>query len=124
MLNMVIGPSRIASSVLERMAVPPPPITDPHFLRVLGECLRQLRTILGSKDGASFIVPGTGTMGMEMVTASFLPAGVPVAVVSTGYWGDRWAAICSRLGAEVHSINCAPGSGPDPEQVESVIRDK
>jgi alanine-glyoxylate transaminase / serine-glyoxylate transaminase / serine-pyruvate transaminase len=124
MLNMVIGPSRIAPSVLDRMAVPAPAITDPDFLQVFGECLRQLRMILGSQDGASFIIPGTGTMGMEMVTASFLPAGVPVALVSTGYWGDRWAAICARLGMDLHTVRCAPGTGPDLERVESVIRDK
>lgn len=121
MLNMVIGPSRIAPSVLDRMAVPAPAITDPDFLRVFGECLRQLRIILGSRDGGSFIIPATGTMGMEMVTASFLPAGASVALVSTGYWGDRWAAICARLGLDVHTIRCAPGTGPDPEQVQSLL---
>jgi alanine-glyoxylate transaminase/serine-glyoxylate transaminase/serine-pyruvate transaminase len=121
MLQMTIGPSRIAPSVLECMSVPPPAINDPDFLQVLGQCLRDLRTILGSKDGQTFIIPGTGTMGMEMLAANVVPAGSSVLIVSTGYWGDRWAVICQRLGLNVSQITCAPGTHPDVDRVEAEL---
>jgi alanine-glyoxylate transaminase / serine-glyoxylate transaminase / serine-pyruvate transaminase len=121
MLTMTIGPSRIAPSVLACMAVPPPAITDPDFLQVFGQCLRDLRTILGSTDGQSFIIPGTGTMGMEMLAASVVPVGSSVLVVSSGYWGDRWAIICERLGLKVSHLISPPGSPPDLDQVETVL---
>ncbi len=124
MLKMTIGPTRIAPSVLEHMSAPPPAITDRAFLNVLGQCLRDLRTILGASGGQSFIIPGTGTMGMEMLAASFLPAGSSVLVASTGFWGDRWAVICQRLGLDVTHLTCAPGAHPDPERVEATLREK
>jgi alanine-glyoxylate transaminase / serine-glyoxylate transaminase / serine-pyruvate transaminase len=121
MLKMTIGPSRIAPSVLEATSIPPPPITDPEFLRIFGQCLTDLNTILGTRGGLSFIVPGTGTMGMEMAAANFVPAASSVAVVSTGFWGERWAAICQRLGLEVHLLTVPIGSTPDQEQIKSLL---
>jgi alanine-glyoxylate transaminase / serine-glyoxylate transaminase / serine-pyruvate transaminase len=124
MIKMTIGPSRIAQSVLKQMCVPAPAITDPEFLRIFGKCLSDLRTILGAEGGRSFIIPGTGTLGMEMIAANFVPPGGSVAIISTGFWGERWALICQRLGFDVHKVTCSPGAAPDEEQVKSLLRQK
>lgn len=121
MLKMTIGPSRMAASVLTKMAVAPPALTDPDFLNLTGNCLRNLREVLGASTGVSFIVPGTGTMGMEAVVASLIQRGETVAIVSTGFWGDRWTTICRRLGIETQTITCAPGTPPDPSEVERLL---
>lgn len=117
MLRMTIGPTRIAPSVLSRVALHPPAINDPEFLQVFAGCLRDTRTIhgiglrSGLSDGApapssglGYIIPATGTMGMEMLGANFAPPGSHVAVFSTGMWGDRWAESCRRLGLVVHRV--------------------
>jgi len=104
MLRMTIGPTRIAPSVLARVAIHPPAINDPEFLQVFAGCLRDTRTIHGIARGLGYIIPCTGTMGMEMLGANFAPPGSHVAVFSTGMWGDRWAESCRRLGLNVHRV--------------------
>src|SRR5436305_8528779 len=118
---MTIGPSRMSESVLKCMSAPPAAITDPGFLQTFGQCLRDLRIILGAAEGQSFITPGTGTMGLEIAAASFVAPGTPVAVVSTGYWGERWATICRRLGLEVHLIASGFSCVPDIEEIKKTL---
>lgn len=124
MLKMTIGPSRFAASVLQCASVPPPAITDPGFLKTFAQCLADLRTVLGSANGQTFIIPGTGTMGLEMVPSSFLRPGTPVAIISTGYWGQRWITICRRLGLEVHEIACFANRPPDRDAISRILRTK
>jgi alanine-glyoxylate transaminase/serine-glyoxylate transaminase/serine-pyruvate transaminase len=104
MLRMTIGPTRIAPSVLSRVAVAPPAINDPEFLQVFAGCLRDTRAIHGIAKGLGYILPATGTMGMEMLAANFTPPGSHVVVFSTGFWGDRWAESCRRIGLVVHRV--------------------
>lgn len=122
MLNMMVGPTRISPGVLEALAQPPPPIDDPGFVRLFQACMAGLRPVVGSEGGQAFIVPGTGTMGMEMVAASFVPAESPVAVLSTGYWGDRWATIAERVGLRVFRLGCPPGETLPPPVVAALLR--
>lgn len=104
MLRMTIGPTRIAPSVLAKVALHPPAINDPEFLKTFSECQRDLRAVHGIQKGLVHIIPATGTMGMEILAASFAPPRSKVAVLSTGMWGDRWAESCRRMGLDVHRI--------------------
>lgn len=104
MLRMTIGPTRIAPSVLAKVALHPPAINDPDFLKTFSECARDLRVLHGIQAGLQHIIPATGTMGMEILAASFAPPRSKVAVFSTGMWGDRWSESCRRMGLDVHRI--------------------
>ena len=44
MLRMTIGPTRIAPSVLSRVAIHPPAINDPEFARLCATTLLELCT--------------------------------------------------------------------------------
>ena len=121
MLNMTIGLNRVADSVLEQMRLSPPSIIDGEFLRLFAKCLVDIKIILGAHDGHSFIIPGTGTMGMEMCVSNFVSPGSSAAIISTGFWGERWAAICRRLGINVHQLTCPGGNAPDMVQVKSLL---
>lgn len=105
MLRMTIGPTRIAPSVLAKVALHPPAINDPDFLKTFSECARDLRVVHGIQAGLQHIIPATGTMGMEILAASFAPPRSKVAVFSTGMWGDRWAESCRRMGLDTHRIS-------------------
>lgn len=105
MLRMTIGPTRIAQSVLAKVALHPPAINDPDFLKTFSECARDLRVVHGIERGLQHIIPATGTMGMEILAASFAPPRSRVAVFSTGMWGDRWAESCRRMGLDTHRIS-------------------
>lgn len=118
---MTIGPTRMADSVLASAAAQPPPITDPEFLNTTAQCVRDLRLLFGATESDQLLVPGTGTMGLEMLAANFVPPGGSVVVASTGIWGDRWAEICRRLGHVVHHISNDVGNSVDCGHLASAL---
>ncbi|WP_280714266.1 aminotransferase class V-fold PLP-dependent enzyme [Kitasatospora sp. MAP5-34] len=120
-LAMVVGPTRPAPSVLERLGDPAPPLTDPEFIAEFGRCLSRLRTLVGSTTASVAVVPGTGTNGMESIVVSLLRPGVPVLVASTGMWGDRWREICLRHQVPVHAPRFPVGRAPDPVLLEKLL---
>jgi alanine-glyoxylate transaminase/serine-glyoxylate transaminase/serine-pyruvate transaminase len=109
-----ISPGRMARSVLEAMSVQPPAADDPAFLTAFSECLTGVRSLLGVSRGQAFVVPGSGTQGMEMIAASLLRPGSTALVACTGVWGDRWAEICGRHGIQVCCIEPVPGEAVEP----------
>jgi alanine-glyoxylate transaminase/serine-glyoxylate transaminase/serine-pyruvate transaminase len=121
MLNMLIGPTRMAPEVLASMSAQPPPIDDPEFLGVFRDCLEGVRHVHGSETGPCLVAPGTGTAGLEALAQSFVPPGVEVCVVSTGAWGTRWAEICRRGGATVREVVVPARGLQDPKTISDVF---
>lgn len=121
MLRMTIGPTRIAPSVLSKVALHPPAINDPDFLKTFSECARDLRVVHGIEKGLQHIIPATGTMGMEILAASFAPPRSKVAVFSTGMWGDRWAESCRRMGLDTHRVSVNARGPIDYGQLGEVV---
>lgn len=119
---MTIGPTRYLESVLRRVSEQPWPITEPQFLDMTRRCCRQFRELIGERAGHQFIIPGTGTMGMEMALANFAPPGSTVLVMCTGSWGERWSAIGERLGCNVHRFAPPPGFPVDLHDLECALR--
>ncbi|MGH3372449.1 MAG: pyridoxal-phosphate-dependent aminotransferase family protein, partial [Nocardioidaceae bacterium] len=122
-LFMGVGSGRIADSVLEAMAVQPPAADDPAFLEAFAECLMSLRTVLGISRGQAFVIPGSGTHGMEMLAVSLLRPGSRAVVGCTGRWGERWAEICRRHGIHARCVVPSPGESVRPAHVARVVSD-
>lgn len=120
-VSMTISPTRYDPAVLRTMATVPPTGDDPLFIQAFAQALRDLRTIMGAESGRSFILPGSGTLGMEAMVANWLEPGLRVLVVSTGYWGDRLAEIARHHGAEVLVVASEPGMGPNLAEIESEL---
>lgn len=118
---MTISPVRVDPRVLRAMAVPPPTNDDPAFVAAFGTALKALRTLLGAPSCQPFIIPGTGTLGMEVLVANWLEPGAALLVVSTGFWGDRFAEVARRHGVKVTHLQVAPGEGPDFSVVETEL---
>ena len=118
---MTISPVRVDPRVLRAMAVPPPTNDDPAFVAAFGQALKMLRTLLGAPSCQPFIFPGTGTLGMEALVANWLEPGAALLVVSTGFWGDRFAEVARRHGVKVTHLQVLPGEGPDFGVVESEL---
>lgn len=120
---MGIGTGRIQQSVLDATAVQPPPSDDPVFLEAFAECLMGVRTVLGVSRGQAFVVPGSGTQGMEMLAVSLLRPGSRAVVGCTGRWGERWAEILRRNGIHVRCVVPSPGETVRPAHVARVVTD-
>jgi alanine-glyoxylate transaminase/serine-glyoxylate transaminase/serine-pyruvate transaminase len=92
------------------------------MVAALDDVRRQLDWSFGASKGSfSFAVSGTGTSGMETAVANVTRPGASVAVVVTGYFGDRLAQIFERYGATVHRIAGEWGRACDPADVERAL---
>jgi alanine-glyoxylate transaminase/serine-glyoxylate transaminase/serine-pyruvate transaminase len=74
---------------------------DPYFIEVMGDIQQLLKTAFGTKDGATLVISGTGSAGMEAAVANFLEPETKFAVFANGYFSDRLTEMAKRHGASV-----------------------
>jgi alanine-glyoxylate transaminase/serine-glyoxylate transaminase/serine-pyruvate transaminase len=74
---------------------------DPYFIQVMGDVQQLLKTAFGTTDGATLVISGTGSAGMEAAVANFLDPGSKFAVFANGYFSDRLTDMAKRQGASV-----------------------
>ena len=119
------GPSLTAPRVMRAMAAPTLSHLDPQFVRLLDDIqLKLLKTFRAADHSFAFAVSGTGTAGMETVVANLVKDGTRVAVVVTGYFGDRLAQMCERYGATVSRLDVEWGRACDPEALRRHLKAK
>jgi len=74
---------------------------DPYFIQVMGDVQALLKTAFGTRDGATLVISGTGSAGMEAAVANFVEPGSKFAVFANGYFSDRLTEMAKRQGANV-----------------------
>ena len=74
---------------------------DPYFIQVMGDVQQLLKTAFGTSDGATLVISGTGSAGMEAAVANFVEPGAKFAVFANGYFSDRLTEMAKRHGANV-----------------------
>ena len=74
---------------------------DPYFIQVMADVQQLLKTAYGTTDGATLVISGTGSAGMEAAVANFVEPGVKLAVFANGYFSDRLTEMAKRNGANV-----------------------
>ena len=122
-LLMIPGPIEFTPEVMRAMGMPTTSHIAPNFIEVFGQVLERLREVFLCPDGQPFVVAGSGTLAMDMAAANLVEPGDRALVVNTGVFGDRFAAILERYGAEVTQVR-APvvGEVPALEEVEATLR--
>ena len=116
---MIPGPIECEANVLAAMGEPVPGHTAPGFIASFGQCLKMMKQVWQCPSGQPFIIAGSGTLAMEMAAANLIEPGDRALVVSSGYFGERYAALLERFGARVSVLRAEPGhtvSLPDVEQ--------
>ena len=113
---MIPGPIAFESDVMQCMSIPTPSHVDPDFIDCFANSLKLMKDVWQSPSGQAFIVSGTGTLAMDMAAANLIETGDKALVISTGYFGLRYAEILKRYGAQVDILeapsrrHCAFGS--------------
>jgi len=74
---------------------------DPYFIQVMGDVQQLLKTAFGTNDGATLVISGTGSAGMEAAVANFVEPGTKFAVFANGYFSDRLTEMAKRHGASI-----------------------
>jgi len=107
---MTPGPVVFSVDTLRFMASTVYEHTSPDFALMHGDAIRRFRIVIGAPSGAPvFILPGSGTLAMEVALVNVVKPGSRVLVLSHGFFGDRWAEIAKAHGYSVTTLSPEPG---------------
>lgn len=121
-LLMIPGPIEVSEAVARAVSGPPPGHVSPQVIEAFGCALENMRRVwLARPDAQPFVVPGSGTLAMEMAVTNLLDPGQRALVVNTGYFSDRMGEMLARRGVEVTHLRAAPGGAPSVSDVEIAI---
>jgi alanine-glyoxylate transaminase/serine-glyoxylate transaminase/serine-pyruvate transaminase len=95
------GPSMVHPRVYEALSKPIVGHLDPYFIQVMGDVQQLLKTVYGTTGGATLVISGTGSAGMEAAVTNFVDPGAKFAVFANGYFSDRLTEMAKRNGAIV-----------------------
>jgi alanine-glyoxylate transaminase/serine-glyoxylate transaminase/serine-pyruvate transaminase len=119
------GPSMVHPRVYEALSKPIVGHLDPYFIQVMGDVQQLLKMAYGTKDGATLVISGTGSAGMEAAVANFVEPETKLAVFANGYFSDRLTEMAKRQGANVVRFEKPWGATfTDEEAAEFIRREK
>jgi alanine-glyoxylate transaminase/serine-glyoxylate transaminase/serine-pyruvate transaminase len=116
------GPSMVHPRVYEALAKPIVGHLDPYFIQVMGDVQQLLKTAYGTHDGATLVISGTGSAGMEAAVANFTEPGCTVGVFANGYFSDRLTEMAKRNGANVVRFEKNWGETYSDDEAATFIR--
>src|SRR5271165_1039807 len=116
------GPSIVHPRVYEALSKPIVGHLDPYFIQVMGDVQQLLKMAYGTSDGATLVISGTGSAGMEAAVANFVEPGAKIAIFANGYFSDRLTEMAKRQGANVVRFEKAWGEIFTDEEAEEFIR--
>jgi alanine-glyoxylate transaminase/serine-glyoxylate transaminase/serine-pyruvate transaminase len=119
------GPSMVHPRVYEALSKPIVGHLDAYFIQVMGDVQQLLKTAYGTSAGATLVISGTGSAGMEASVTNFVDPGSKLAVFANGYFSDRLTEMAKRNGADVVRFEKAWGETySDDEAREFIAREK
>ncbi len=121
-LLMIPGPIVFDPAVLRAMSRPTESHVAPSFIELFGRTLENMRKVFLSPGGQPFVMAGSGSFAMDMAAANLIEPGDRALVISTGYFGDRFAAIVERYGAKVTLLRPPVGDVVPLDQIETTLK--
>lgn len=121
-LLMIPGPIEFEPEVMMAVGMPTTSHVAPDFIESFGHALEMMREVWLAPSGQPFIMAGSGTLAMDMAGANLVEPGDRALVISTGYFGERYAELLKRYGAEVTLLAAQTGSVVSVREVEEELR--
>ena len=116
------GPTMVHSRVYDALSKPIVGHLDAYFIQVMSDVQQLLKTAYGTEEGATLVISGTGSAGMEAAVANFLEPGAKFAVFANGYFSDRLTEMAKRQGAEVVRFEKPWGEVYSDDEAREFIR--
>lgn len=117
---MTAGPTPLPPAVSQAMAEPITYHRAEAFIDVYARALESLREVFQTKNQVlSFAASGTGAM--ESAVANLVGPGEPVAVASSGKFGERWLELCEAYGGDVAHLDAEWGEAISPEELDRML---
>lgn len=121
-LLMIPGPIEFEPEVLSALGQPTTSHVAPNFIQSFGNALRMMRKVWLAPTGQPFVMAGTGTLAMDMAGSNLVEKGDKVLVISTGYFGARYAELLVRYGAEVTFLQSEIGDIVPLDMIEDELK--
>jgi aspartate aminotransferase-like enzyme len=119
---MTPGPTPVPPEVLAALAEPMIHHRSRDFRDVYARCLARLRDVYRTEHDV-LLFTSSGTGAFESAVANLTSPGDRVLVVSSGNFGERWAAMTRAYGADVAHMRLAWGETPEPDDLRSALAD-
>ncbi len=123
-LLMGPGPSNPHPDVTQALAAPLVGHLDPYFLQVMDETMSNLRVVFGTDNHHTIPMSATGSGGLETIMLNMLEPGDEAVVGIIGYFGHRLAAMASKAGAIVRTLEEELGQVIDPGRIQAELEKK
>lgn len=94
------GPVSVDDDVLDALGQPVMRHYGPEWMDVYNETTALLKQVFQTQNDV-FMVPGPGTVGLEMAMGSLLATGQKVIVCHNGFFGERLATVAESNGLNV-----------------------
>ncbi|BAN90988.1 pyridoxal-phosphate-dependent aminotransferase family protein [Aeropyrum camini] len=119
-LLMIPGPTPVDPEVLLSMAKPVISHTSPEFDEIHSETVGMLQKLFRT-SGRVFLLPGSGSLGMEFAVRSVAGRGTRALVLKAGFFGGYFERILRSLGASVMVVESPVGRGFGAADVEDAL---
>ncbi len=116
------GPTMVDPRVYTALAKPIVGHLDPYFIQVMGDVQQLVKMAYGTSDGATLVISGTGSAGMEAAVANFVEPGGKIAIFANGYFSDRFTEMAKRQGANVVRFEKSWGETFGDDEARDFIR--
>src|SRR5579872_1094112 len=91
-----------------------------EFSAIFAEVVDGLKFVFQTKNDL-FIIPGSGTAGMESAVANLLSPGDTALVATSGVFGDRFVKIMEAYGIQSIVLRAPDGQVVPPSKIEEVL---
>ena len=116
------GPSDVHPRVLEAMSLPTIGHLDPEFIRLMDEIKVFLQKTLLTKNDATILLSGPGSLGMEACFANLVEPGDKVLVCVNGFFGGRMKENAERCGGKILTVENEWGKEINMNAVEDILK--
>lgn len=117
---LIPGPTPVPPRVLRAMVRPMINHRGPEYEAFYERLLVKLKKLFGTVHDV-IIFPASGTGAMEAAIANLLSPGDAVLVASIGHFGDRFAEIAIRFGADVTKLEFPWGRAVDVDEIATAF---
>jgi len=120
---MIPGPTMVPERILRAMVREMINHRGPEFAKILTSATEDVKKCFKTKNDL-FIIPSSGSGGMEAAAVNILSEGDDVLVLNIGAFGSRWVKILKAFRANVDEIKFDRGTASDVETVEKKLKSK
>ena len=115
------GPTPCPAEILQAMTKQMINHRGTEFGQILNEVTSKLKQLFQTNSDV-FLLTGSGTGGLEAAIVNILSPGDKVLSVSIGVFGERFASIAERFGAEVIPLRFEWGKAADVDAVRRALQ--